>query len=391
MAFSCKRFCVCGGVHSGVLSRMLRAVFSLGVALLCLGTQAGAHTVPSMVAEAEFSPERQVTLLVNLDPRLFLTDQPTAVPPIPASWWFQQSEGEQAETLKRAAAYVDAQLQFHVGAGELRGDWKVQPVDSATVAPLTPSSAEVHLLAEHQGPLPEVEGDFKMKVAPACAVATLLMNVMAGAEQRQPQLVFPGESSRGFSLPPLGAKATQNPGAPSPAPNAPAGKAGASQDRTTPATTGPAAPSLLAHALFAVAVTGVLLGRFWSVVVVLLVFHLASLAAAWLTWQGWLPVAVGGMPRNAWMMLGGTALALLLVRRIPPALLGMAVLAGFLHGWGPWNLRVWQGAERSLSSLFQWEGLILLVELVAVGVMVPCVRYLKRSAAWSRFFPSEGG
>jgi hypothetical protein len=91
------------------------------------------------------------------------------------------------------------------------------------------------------------------------------------------------------------------------------------------------------------------------------------------------------------MMLGGTALALLLVRRIPPALLGMAVLAGFFHGWGPWSLRVWQGAEQPLSGLFQREGLLLLVGLVAVSLTTPCVGYLARNTTLSRLFSSEEG
>ncbi|WP_113959908.1 hypothetical protein [Roseimicrobium gellanilyticum] len=372
---------------------MRYAAFVLCFALLVLGQKVSAHTVPSMVAEAEFNPEREVTLLVNLDPRLFLTDQPTAMPPIPASWWFQQSEAEQAETLKKAAAYVDTQLQFRIGGSDFRGIWKAQPVDSATVAPLTPSSAEVHLLVEHKGPLPEIAGDFKMTVARTCAVATLLMNAMAGAEQRQPQLVFPGESSRGFALPPTGAKAAAGQGAPSPIAKsvADATPQGTKNGSTAGSLAGLPTHSLLAHALFAVAVTSVLLGRSWSAVVVMVVFHLASMAAAWLTWQGWLPVALGGLPRNSWMMLGGTALALLLVRRIPPALLGLAVVAGFLHGWGPWNLRVWQGAEHPLSSLFRREGLLLVVGLVAVGLATPCVRYLATKTSMGRFFSAEEG
>ncbi|MEZ0276207.1 MAG: hypothetical protein ACAH88_14965 [Roseimicrobium sp.] len=340
--------------------------------------QVGAHTVPSMVAEAEFSPKREMVLLVNLDPRLILTDQPSAVPPVPASWWFEQDEKGRADTLTRAAAYVDAQLKFRVGSTDLHGAWKVQPVDSATVTPVTPSSAEVHLLVEHRGPLPEAQGDFKLTVSRTCAVATLLVNAMAGDEQRQPQLVFPGESSRGFVLPALAAKAEAG----SPAP--PTGKEAVAKPAPAPAPapgpTSKLAPghTLWAHGLFAVAITCVLLGRFWSAVVVLLVFHGSACVAAWMTWQGWLPVQLGGIPRSCWILLGGTALALLLVRRIPPALLVMAALAGFLHGWGPWNLRTWQGAEQSLAGLFQREGLLTLVELAAAGVSVPAMRYVAR-------------
>jgi hypothetical protein len=362
---------------------MLRAVPVFCLALFLLAVRAEAHTVPSMVVEAEFTPEREVVLLVNLDPRLFLSDQPTSLPPVPASWWYQKNDAEREEALARAAAYVDAQLQFRVGGSDFRGTWKVQPVDSTTVAPLAPASGEVHLLAEHRGPLPEIAGEFKLTVARTCGVATLLMNAMAGAEQRQPQAVFPGESSRGFALPPLAAAAANaNASGTSPpsAPPAPASASTSASAKNQAANQSSPIPrhSLLAHGLFAIAITAVLLGRFWSVAVVLVMFHLAALAAAWMTWQGWLPVALGGMPRNCWMLLGGTALALLLVRRTPPALLAMAALAGFLHGWGPWSLRLSQGVEQPLSGLFQREGWLVLVELVAAGLAVPAVRYISR-------------
>ena len=336
--------------------------------------QVGAHTVPSMVAEAEFTPDRGVVVLVNLDPRLVLTDQPSAVPPVPASWWFEQDEPGRAETLAKAAAYVDAQLQFRVGGTDLRGAWKVQPVDSATVAPVTSSSAEVHLLAEYRGSLPQVPGDFKLTVSKTCAVATLLVNAMAGDEQRQPQLVFPSESSRGFPLPPLVTRA--EPGSPAQPTESGTGT-GAKPQPGPPSKLAPG-HSLWAHGLFAVAVTCVLLGRFWSAVVVLLVFHGSACAAAWLTWQGWLPVQLGGMPRSCWILLGGTPLALLLVRRIPPALLAMAALAGFLHGWGPWNLRTWQGADQALTDLFQREGMLTLVEIAVAGLAAPVMRFVAR-------------
>jgi hypothetical protein len=357
---------------------MLRRLPICCLILLLLGAQVGAHTVPSMVAEAEFNPAREVVLLVNLDPRLILTEQPSSVPPVPASWWFGQDEHARTNTLALAAAYVDAQLKFRVGTSEIHGTWKVQPVDGATVTPVTPSSAEVHLLVEHRGPLPEVPGDFKLTVAKSCAVPTLLVNAMAGAEQRQPQAVFPGESSRGFALPALVPKAVTGS-------SGPLAETGAAT-KLTPA---PApAPSLFskwapghalwAHGLFAVAVTCVLLGRFWSALVVLLVFHGSACLAAGMTWLGWLPVKLGGMPRSCWILLGGTALALLLVRRIPPALLIMAALAGFLHGWGPWNLRLWQGVEQSCAGLFQREGMLTLVELAMAGLAVPAIRYAVR-------------
>ena len=170
-----------------------------------------AHTVPTIVIEAEFGPQREAVLKVNLDPRLFLSPQPTSLPPVPASWWFDQNEEARSQTMAAARSYVDDHLAFLVGNTSLTGTWSVQPIDSVSAFPLGEASAEVHLLAERRGPLPAVPGDFKVRVAKACAVPVILLNSLTAEENRRPQSLFPGESSRGFALPALKEKVAPKP------------------------------------------------------------------------------------------------------------------------------------------------------------------------------------
>jgi hypothetical protein len=188
---------------------MLRQAAAL--ALLAFMPSLDAHTVPTVVVEAEFSPQREVVLKVNLDPRLFLSPQPTSLPPVPASWWFDQDETARAQTVAATQRYVDDHLTFHVGNTALAGTWSVQPIDSVSAFPLGEASAEVHLLAERRGPLPAVPGDFKINVAKGCAVPVILLNSLTTDENRRPQSLFPGESSRGFPLPALEAKVVTKP------------------------------------------------------------------------------------------------------------------------------------------------------------------------------------
>jgi hypothetical protein len=180
---------------------MLRTLPILLAAAFCGSVRA--HTVPVVVIEAEFSDTRQAVIKVNLDPRLFLTLQPTAVPPVPASWWFDQDEASQQNNRKAAADYVARTFAFTVGATPLAGEWKAEPIDSASAFPLGPASTEVHLLVEHRGALPASAGDFKVAVGKECAVAVILLCSNAGDPERRPQSLFPGESSRGFPLPAL--------------------------------------------------------------------------------------------------------------------------------------------------------------------------------------------
>ena len=80
------------------------------------------------------------------------------------------------------------------------------------------------------------------------------------------------------------------------------------------------------------------------------------------------------MPRNCWMLLGGAFLFILFARRNPPALLALALLAGFSHGWGPWNQAQWHGLASPLSAVFRREGLLMAAEM---GVLLISVLWLR--------------
>ncbi|MEY4484006.1 MAG: hypothetical protein RL693_1458 [Verrucomicrobiota bacterium] len=162
---------------------------------------AEAHTIPTLVIETEFTPQRTAVFRVNLDPRLFLSAEPTSLPPVPASWWIDQNEKAQDDARSKAGDYINRILAFKVGDTSIKGIWRISPIDSASTFPLEANSAEVHLLAEHSGPLPDTEGQFSLKVGPDCPVGLILVNSLEGHDQRQPQSLFAGETSVGFALP----------------------------------------------------------------------------------------------------------------------------------------------------------------------------------------------
>lgn len=166
-----------------------------------------AHNVPTLVVETEFNAARQAEIRVNIDPRLFLTDKPTTLPPIAASWWFGQDEVARAKTKSDMIAYVEKVLDFRIGESSLQGGWKVTAIDSSSAFPLSANSAEVHLLAERKQSLPDVAGEFKVSVSNDCSVGVILLNSMEGKAERHPQALFPGEISRGFKVPEMKSEA----------------------------------------------------------------------------------------------------------------------------------------------------------------------------------------
>ncbi len=174
-----------------------------------------AHTVPTLVVEAEFNNARQSDIRVNIDPRLFLAAQPTTIPPMPATWWLEQDEPAQTKTKADAISFVEKTLGFTIGETGLRGGWKVAAIDSATAFPLSAESAEVHLLAERQQQLPANPGVFKVTVSNDCSVGVILLNSVEGKPERHPQSLFPGETSRDFAVPQLESSAATVAAAPS--------------------------------------------------------------------------------------------------------------------------------------------------------------------------------
>jgi hypothetical protein len=284
-----------------------------------------AHTVPTITVEAEFSAGRKVALRVNLDPRLFLSDQPATLPPVPATWWFEQDEKARAGSLASAKTYIEKNIRFRTGESPVEVRWQVVPVDSASAFPLGPNSGGGHLLAEHTGPLPGVAGDFKVTLDERAAVGLILLNSMEGKPERHPQAIFPGESSRGFKLPEL----TTAGSLPVPVAEqaaAPAGRCDGILQLCQAGFRHFAGDHLLVALVLAV----VLRGRFFPGAAMLLLFQVLQTAAALAVLGGWAPDAPLWMQAAGWLALAA-ALILAHRNRLFQAALSFSI-AGICHG-----------------------------------------------------------
>ena len=177
-----------------------RFLASLFVLAACGG--ALAHQVPSLTVEALFSADRSYTLRINVDPRLFIADQPSSLPPVPIEWYRDQKPEELAATKIKAAAYLVKAV--HIKFGDVTRSVEncdFQPMDGATNMPLSADTKEVHLLAEAKGTVPKEQNTFALALSQDANVSMILMNSFEGTMERRPNVVFPGETSRAFELP----------------------------------------------------------------------------------------------------------------------------------------------------------------------------------------------
>jgi len=179
----------------------------LRLSIFCIIACAAArgHTVPNLTIEAVFAPSGSFRLEINLDPRLFLSDQPATLPPVPAAWYLDQSAAQRLETHAKAAVWLGANLKLHFEAQMMALDEAVAEtefvaMDGATSLPLTAETAEAHLLLRARGTVPEGSGDFALSLGKAAQVSLILLNSQEGNEDRRPQVLFPGETSRPFKL-----------------------------------------------------------------------------------------------------------------------------------------------------------------------------------------------
>jgi alpha-mannosidase len=74
--------------------------------LAVLGLPLEAHQIPSLSVEALFSKDRTYLVRINVDPRLFLSAQPSSLPPVPVEWFRDQSDAEKKKTFETAEAYL---------------------------------------------------------------------------------------------------------------------------------------------------------------------------------------------------------------------------------------------------------------------------------------------
>lgn len=173
---------------------------ALALALLCTVMTARAHQVPNLTLEAEFSSSGEVEFRLNLDPRLFLAEDPKTLPPVPAPWFRDQTETEKAETLKQALAYVKTALTVLFDEQATGADWvwEFQPIDGATGESFNDDTAEVHLLAIVKTRCPAGGKACSVRLENPAKAPTVLLNSLNQQAERRPQILFPGETSRPF-------------------------------------------------------------------------------------------------------------------------------------------------------------------------------------------------
>lgn len=186
--------------------------------LLLVAPLLQAHQIPNITLEAMFAADPSFTLRVNLDPRVFLSAQPTSLPPVEAGWYLGQSDSERQETHLRATEYLKKNLGLRFGSTEVA--WpviEITAIDGSTLEPLKPDTAETHLLAVAKGRAPGAADPFELVFGPEANVSLILLNSEDGKPERRPQVLFPGESSRPYkrtATPVLAAPAPPPPPAP---------------------------------------------------------------------------------------------------------------------------------------------------------------------------------
>ena len=167
------------------------------LALVAAVSSADAHQIPSIGLEADIQPDTSCRLLVNLDPRLFLSQQPATLPPIAAQWYRDMSPEDIANTSNTAAKYIAEHIDFRFNdKATTISDWKFLPMDGGTNEPLKPESTEVHLLADVTVKLPAGSTSFGLSLNNKCAAALTMLTAINGRTERRPQVIFPGETSR---------------------------------------------------------------------------------------------------------------------------------------------------------------------------------------------------
>ncbi|MDB6007659.1 MAG: hypothetical protein JWR15_4646 [Prosthecobacter sp.] len=195
-------------MHRFFRRRVLGAVF---LAFLMVAGVAHAHVVPNMTVEADFDSAGGYSLRINVDPRTFLATDPTSLPPVPASWYREQTPGQVSATHEKAQQYLANALGVLFNGQKIPlPACKMRPMDGADNTPLKADTQEVHLLATASGLLPANAATFQIDFAKDANTSLILLHTQAGKPEMRPQVVFPGETSRPFQLAVTAAAARAN-------------------------------------------------------------------------------------------------------------------------------------------------------------------------------------
>ncbi len=186
--------------------RMWRFLFrvALGVAVAIpalVPTCLQAHAVPSTEIVASFKNDRSYTLTINLDPRSFLATDPTTLPPVPGSWYRDQSKEQITATHAKAREYL-AQVLSLIFSGKKNefSATELVAIDGNDNTPFKADTPEIHLLATLRGTLPVAASDFQIAYDKAATTSLILLIEHEGETERRPQVIFPGEASRAVKL-----------------------------------------------------------------------------------------------------------------------------------------------------------------------------------------------
>jgi len=177
-------------------------LFTALIFCLIVGSATHAHQVPNMTAEATFTSDGGFEVKVNIDPRVFLSDNPASLPPVPASWYLDQSENQRRSTFRQATSHVSRMLKFQLGKEALKEpaiDW--QAMDGATSLAVTANTAETHLLGTFRGAVPEGADRFTLEYAREGQVSLILLTTTPGVTEPKVQVLFAGEGSRPIAIP----------------------------------------------------------------------------------------------------------------------------------------------------------------------------------------------
>ena len=199
-------------MHRIFSRRIIGAVF---LTFLAAASTVSAHVVPNMTVEAEFDSTGGYTLRINVDPRTFLAAEPTSLPPVPASWYLEQTPEQVAATHEKAQQYLASSLGLLFdGNKTILPACKIQAMDGADNTPLKADTQEVHLLATASGHLPAQSTTFQVDFAKDANTSLILLHSMAGKTELRPRVVFPGETSPPFQLKVAAAAPPADPPAP---------------------------------------------------------------------------------------------------------------------------------------------------------------------------------
>ncbi len=178
----------------------MRTLLCLAAALsLCVSARA--HPVPDIPVRAYFTPEGKCTLTVEVDPRCFAKDPNTApslmqpiVPSLPPA--------RVAELKGQAQALVKKYIEFLFDpAGQVQPDFSFE-FTGFDRTPLDSEDDIAVLTGTWETTVPPGSTGWRIHATQATPLAIVFRNYFSGVEHPKFSVLFPGETSFPFDLPP---------------------------------------------------------------------------------------------------------------------------------------------------------------------------------------------